>query len=321
MTEGEKAKDLLKKFNDRTADPSEAKAVEDWYAALDDNPARIKEQRKGEIKEEMLSALKSAMAQKQQPKVFSLNAFVKIAGIAAAILISANFANTWWSASHHQVPVEKLYSTSTTANETKKILLSDGSEIQLFPSSKISYSKTFSHTDRTIELTEGEAFFNIAHEARRPFLVKTLDQITTKVLGTSFSIQSYKARRNMEVKVATGKVSVGNAQQEFAVITRGQQISYDKENQRAEVSYTRSPAFIKLNFHNVTLEKAVRELEYAYSIKIDLENQDLAALKCTAEFTTKQEATEILDILCALHHLRLTKSADYQTFKINNMKR
>jgi transmembrane sensor len=321
MTEEEKAKDLLKRFTEKIADPAEANTVEEWYASSDQKPHLIDEDRKETIRMEMLGALKNAMAEKQHPMVSHLNPLLKIAGIAAAILISANFAINWWWASHQPATVENLYSISTSARETKRITLSDGSEIKLFPSSTISYRKRFSTTNRSIELTEGEAFFNIAHEPKRPFMVNTLDHITTKVLGTSFSIQSYKARRILEVKVATGKVSVGNAQQEFAVMVRGQQLSYDKEKQRAEVAYNRSPLAIKLNFHNVTLQEAVRELQYAYSITINLENKEIAKLKCTADFTTKQEAAEILEIICALHHLRLTHSANSQTFKINTMKR
>lgn len=256
------------------------------------------------------------MAIKPEKRVIKLATLLRISSIAAAVFIILGIGIALWLPVRKTAPTEKLFSVSTTAWEKKKITLSDGSEIWLNPSSCVSYGQRFSAANRTIELTEGEAFFKIAHEEQRPFLVKTSNHITTKVLGTSFRIKSYKARKSIDVLVATGKVAVGNSQQVFATLIRGQQISYDKENQSAEVTYTPAPIAVKLVFDNITLQEAVKELEYAYSIRIELENQSLADLKCEATFTTKQQPAEILDILCSLHHLKFKESTDHKTFKI-----
>jgi len=316
MTEEEQAKELLKKYAAKELDPADVKKVDGWYASLEQSNVHINGDRKAAIKEEMFAELKKAMAIEPVKRVIKMAILLRISSIAAAVFIILGIGIALWLPVRKPVSAEKLFSVATNAWEKKKITLSDGSEIWLNPSSCISYGHRFSALNRTVELTEGEAFFKIAHEEQRPFLVKTSDHITTKVLGTSFRIKSYKARKSIDVTVATGKVAVGNSQQVFATLIRGQQISYDKENQSAEVTYTPAPVPVKLVFDNVTLQEAVKELEYAYSIRIDLQNHSLADLKCEATFTTKQQPAEILDILCSLHHLKFKESNDHKTFKI-----
>jgi transmembrane sensor len=318
MTEEEQAKELLKKYTAKELDAAGVKKVEDWYASFEQSDARIDGNRKAEIKVEVLAALRKAMTTAPQQKTFKFATLLRITSVAAAILLIFSIALTLWSPEEQAAPAAKLIAISTNDREEKKITLADGSEIWLNPSSRICFAKQFNIDHRTVELTEGEAFFKIAHDENRPFLVKTSNHITTKVLGTSFRIRSYQARKSIDVQVATGKVTVGNSKQVFATLTIGQQISYDKENQRAEVTYSPSPIPVKLEFDGITLQEALKELEYAYSVNIVLE-KSLNDLKCEATFTTKQTLLEILDILCSLHHLTFKESDDHKTIKINKL--
>jgi transmembrane sensor len=318
MTEEEQAKELLKKYTAKELDPAGVKKVDDWYASFEQSDARIDGNRKAEIKGEVFIALQSAMATVPQHKTFKYATLLRVSSIAAAIIMIISVGLALWLPEEQKVPAEKLIVISTNAREEKKITLADGSEIWLNPSSRICFAKQFNIAHRTIELTEGEAFFKIAHQEHRPFLVKTSNQITTKVLGTSFRIKSYQARKSIDVQVATGKVTVGNSKQVFATLTIGQQLSYDKENQRAEVRYSPTPIPVKLVFDGITLQEALKELEYAYSVNIVLE-KSLKDLKCEATFTTKQTLPEILEILCSLHHLTFKESDDHKTIKIDKL--
>lgn len=317
MTEEEQIKELLKKYTAKELDAAGNKKVDDWYASFELSNTRIAGDRKVKIKEEMLAELRMAMAQDTRQSKIKFITLFRVAAVAAAVLFIFSVGQTIWAPEQKVTPATPLLSISTNATEKKKITLADGSEVMLSPSSSIRFAKRFPVAERTIELTEGEAFFNIAHEEHRPFLVKTSNQITTKVLGTSFRIKSYQSRRSIDVQVAAGKVAVGNSQQVFATLTIGQQISYDKENQRAEVTYTPSPTPVKLEFEGITLLEALKELEYAYSVRIILEKQSLSNLKCDATFSTKQPLSEILDILCSLHHLTFEETDDHKTFKID----
>jgi transmembrane sensor len=86
------------------------------------------------------------------------------------------------------------------------LILPDGSVVTLNASSKLSYRENFEQSERRVVL-EGEAFFDVTRDENRPFIIET-DQITTKVLGTSFIVRAYPGAGEVKVAVASGKVSV-----------------------------------------------------------------------------------------------------------------
>ncbi len=86
------------------------------------------------------------------------------------------------------------------------IVLKDGSKIKLNSGSTIGFPENFNGKTREVFL-EGEAFFEVEHDAIRPFIVIS-GGIRTKVLGTSFNIKSPKSHNKVEVALVTGKVEV-----------------------------------------------------------------------------------------------------------------
>jgi transmembrane sensor len=316
MTKEEKAQLLLKKYLNEEASPAEMKQVDNWYTSYEQRTAALNEQRKAQIAEEVFAGLKLEMDQTIRPaRVINFRKVFRAAKIAAAVVLIAGLGLTLWMATKQHQAAEQLLSISTTKNERKKIVLSDGSEIRLNPSARLLYPAKFKANDRTIELTEGEAFFNIAHDERRPFTVKTAEGIYTKVLGTSFKIISYRASKNIQIIVATGKVAVGNSVQVFGTLVKGQQVIYDKKEARATISHTPAPAYVNLVFERAALKEVMEKLEYAYDIQIHLAPA-LNKLKCSATFNTKQTPEEILDLLCSLHHLKFKKTDDQKTFNV-----
>lgn len=92
-----------------------------------------------------------------------------------------------------------------TADSAKKILLSDGSKVVLSKNSKFVFSGV-NAAKREVYL-DGEAFFDVAKNSSKPFIVYT-NELVTKVLGTSFWVKAYASDKNTLVSVKTGKVSV-----------------------------------------------------------------------------------------------------------------
>jgi ferric-dicitrate binding protein FerR (iron transport regulator) len=88
---------------------------------------------------------------------------------------------------------------------TDAIVLRDGTRIWLNEESKVRYPEQFDSQSRDIYL-EGEAYFEVAHQARKPFLVHTTQSVT-HVLGTTFSVRSYTHEPTIEVNLLSGKVS------------------------------------------------------------------------------------------------------------------
>lgn len=90
-------------------------------------------------------------------------------------------------------------------NQVKTDTLSDGSVITLNKYALISYPERFTGSTREIRLTKGEAFFNIAHNKAKPFIIHINDALV-KVAGTSFNIKNNSS--GAEIIVETGIVQV-----------------------------------------------------------------------------------------------------------------
>ena len=124
-------------------------------------------------------------------------------------------------------------------------------QIVLHPGSKISFIETFDKPKREIFL-EGEAFFEVAHDVNRPFFVYT-NEVTTKVLGTSFTIRALPQDKNITVAVKTGKVSVYTHQDvskkrskpSETILTPNQQIVYNREENKVSRMLVSVPQIIK----------------------------------------------------------------------------
>ena len=84
------------------------------------------------------------------------------------------------------------------------IALPDGSKIVLNKHSKLSYSSTFAEKERRVTL-EGEGFFEVERDTQKPFIIQ-VSHAEVEVLGTSFNVQGYDNRQEIEVIVQTGLV-------------------------------------------------------------------------------------------------------------------
>ncbi|MDQ0966611.1 transmembrane sensor [Flavobacterium sp. W4I14] len=312
MTE-EQAKELLQKYLNKQASPQEQKKVEEWYATLDQENIKLAADRKAAIGGQMLVHLQTAMRQKSKHgKVFKLQSFIRIA---AAILIIITLGISIWRF-NTPVKLENQVTVVTGSKEQKHITLSDGSVILLGPSAKLCYPKAFASNNREIALKEGEAFFDITHQEKRPFTVHIASGVDVRVLGTSFKVKSYQASKHIEVAVITGKVAVSNKKVNLGTLIKDEFLIYDKTAGRADIGKNKSVAYIELAFDGATLDQVISKLQYAYSIKILLNDSALAKLKTTASFSSKQSPEEILDIICSLHHLKFNGSKNHKTFNI-----
>lgn len=314
MTKEEQAQLLLSKYLKGETSPAEAEQVERWYQSYEGQET-LEKNRKSEISEEIRWKLQSQMAQKGEAKAHRIFALHPLAKVAAALFLVMASAIGYWSVYKTEAVKARLFTLNTSAREQKTVLLSDGSKIVMGPLSTLVYPQDFGKHNRIISLSEGEAFFSIAHEEKRPFIVKTSNHLYTKVLGTSFRIKSFKKQDHITIQVATGKVAVGNPNQLFGTLVKGQEISYDKVNQRAEIKES-AVIPVDLKFEGIALEELIHKLEYAYNIQISLSSPALGRLKCTGIFSTKQSPAEILEIICSLHQLKFRTTENHKTFNV-----
>lgn len=191
------------------------------------------------------------------------------------------------------------------------ILLSDGSRIWLRDSSIISYREDFTNqATRDVHL-EGEAFFEVARDVRRPFIVHTSD-VKIKVLGTSFSVKSYPADKTVETTLVSGKVHIEQSDEmgkrvgdielkpnQKAVFYKESKVINVREITATQVaSWKRS----RLVFDGESISKVLQQLERWYDVDIHLNTNKLGC-KLTATIE-KESLHDILNLLALSHGVK-----------------
>lgn len=128
-----------------------------------------------------------------------------VIGIAASIVALTGLAfasyNAWFTGDRYATPVGGVAS----------LPLADGSRITLNTDSRVRVS--FDEHQRQIDLSQGEAFFEVAHDAERPFVVKSAGKRVVAV-GTKFAVR--REGEVIQVVVTEGRVRVETGGDELA---------------------------------------------------------------------------------------------------------
>lgn len=156
------------------------------------------------VSERILDKLREGISKNEARIVpFYRSAFFRIAASFAGLLILAGLGFLILSKSEVQ-------RVATENGRKRTVVLEDGSLVTLNGNSSISFNMTDSA--RELQL-DGEAYFDIAHDARKPFYVKT-SKIQIRVLGTIFNVKSYENEDRVETTLVKGKVTVKNLESE-----------------------------------------------------------------------------------------------------------
>jgi ferric-dicitrate binding protein FerR (iron transport regulator) len=113
--------------------------------------------------------------------------------------------------SRNEPPVTQLtdqvMEVAVRNGEKQHLVLPDGSQVWLNAGSTLQYyAETFSGPRREVTLS-GEAYFDIAHDEQRPFLVKS-GHLQIRVLGTAFNVKAYPGEKEIETSLIRGAVEI-----------------------------------------------------------------------------------------------------------------
>lgn len=208
----------------------------------------------------------------------------------------------------------KMIEVAAMANETKEVKLPDGSTIWLNGNSTLRYAEDIKTAkQREVELT-GEAFFEVAKNKERPFIIEALET-KTEVLGTSFNIQARKDGKAVWVSVVTGKVRFSKgAKQEPLYLEPGTEGIYTRANDQLQKAQTESQNFLswktgQLQFNNTTLQEVLDDLGRHYGVQFELQNQQLADQRITTSFGN-EPLEDVLSVLQTLLDVQIVKDGD-----------
>ncbi len=231
----------------------------------------------------------------KMPRTLKPVSFVKYAAIIAiSFLIGTLFTNIELL----QTGTDQFAKVEVPYGQTSKLTLQDGTEVWLNSGTSLKYPTQFSGK-REVFL-EGEAFFKVAKDKKRPFLVDT-KKLQVKVLGTSFNLSAYEEDESNSLTLIEGKVELNKANGKFLTeISPGEMALIEEKVIRikeVETSYYSSWIDGKLAFFDVPLAEIAKKLERSYNVKIHFENKQLENIRFTGTFLKYKPIEQILQAI------------------------
>lgn len=159
------------------------------------------------------------------------------------------------------------------------MILSDGSKVWLNAGSSITYPVAFTGNERNVKI-EGEAYFEVAHNAAMPFRVSNGD-IQVQVLGTHFNINAYPDEADIKVTLLEGSVKLVDNNNK-AMLKPGQQGRVVRTNATSTAQAIKVLSNVDIDrimawknglfdFQDATLQEVMRQLERWYDIDVAYE--------------------------------------------------
>ena len=182
------------------------------------------------------------------------------------------------------------------------VVLPDGSRVRLNGGTRIVYPALFGD-ERRVEV-DGEAYFEVEHDARRPFVVVT-GQVVSTVLGTTFNVHAYSEDENYQITLATGSLLVDGGPESRSVRLRpGEQGFFERTSgllslRRVNVAQVLSWQEDRLYFRAEPLASIARSLERQFNVDITIPDERLRRICFTGEFVDGENIHEIMRIISA----------------------
>ncbi len=202
----------------------------------------------------------------------------------------------------------------STPGEVKIIVLSDGTKVWLNSQSVLIATEPFVDDLREV-LLFGEGYFEVTHDANKPFIIKT-PFLKTKVLGTHLNISAYPGDRNMDVTLYEGKVELTDTHlpDNKLIMKPGERTSFSIQERNFYVENTdlEKPAEWRdgvMRFYNEELNSISKKLERKFMTRIFIMDDEVGKLSFTASFDT-EPLDKILNLLSEAHEFKTLKTTN-----------
>jgi len=271
--------DILLKYINDESNTSESSEVSNWLNEQAENQYLLqylqkrKEQlrqplKQDDVHDQWVLLLDRIFAQPQAINKSKPNNGYRFMGIAASLLIVSLLG--WFYVHQNRQKANRLIVLQTPAADRGKVTLPDGSLAYLTPNSKLTYNETYGTVNREIHIS-GEAFFDVKHDGKKPFVIYAANQVKVTVLGTSFNVYS-RTDKNTEVKVATGLVGI-TTHGHTTFLKAGQQLEYQFTNNRIAINPVEQHDAAALQnqslfFKNNNADEIAEKLQRWYNIKV-----------------------------------------------------
>ena len=332
--------ELIRKYIARKTNESEERAILEWMEASPDNPRYMADlvaniSYHDALTDEELESRQDAMMQRLNARIDAGGEMIEhrlnrnwrrngdgnlggnqersgakrrgirwaLAAVAAAAAVAAVvFLNTHGSGCVGTQPADTLQlCLANNGTSVKTYLLADNTKVFLKPGSEISYNVSGLEDSRQLRL-RGEAYFDVARDSLRPFIVHT-ENISVKVLGTAFTVSSIPGRPDTEVVLERGKVRILSPEGiSMLDLKPNQSARYSSAEGVVDVESCYAKAFVASHFNLVSLEDAtlaeiVSALEESFETEIGVRDVKRPQERYYFNYLKTDSLDDILSVL------------------------
>lgn len=305
--------ELLERFFKCETTPQEEQRVHDWIHADPENQ-RIYDEC------DFIHNARLLYAPGEEPKriwshIFG-SSWTKVA-IQVAAVVAIALGVHFITASRYDYS-DKMYSIAVPVGERIKITLEDSTVVWLNGGSRLTHPVLFAKNARRVQV-EGEAFFDVAHDAGRPFVVETF-LCDVEVLGTTFNVDACAQDGSFSAALVSGSVKVCNIKRggsSDVILVPDDLLVYDNGRFRLEQIgnanvYTWEDGLI--NIQGLAFDEMMARFEKIFDVTINIERKSLPELDYGGGKFRKSYGIENV-----LHTLQLGSDFRYDFDKENNV--
>lgn len=309
----EELTELLEGLKDPSADHYlDTVSLSLWQAIKKHEPKTLSPEMKMLLEAEARQLISESDKRKPVYRLFTNSNFKKIAASVVLLLSLGGvlyiFDSTNYTDAKEQIEIAMDYYQSG-ARQMKHISLPDGSVIYLNSDTKLGIvTVSFNKDKREIWLEEGEAFFEVAKNPEKPFIVHSRNLETT-VKGTSFNVRAYKELDESSVSVRSGKVEVHNENKLLGILTKDRQIVYNKTTghfEEQQASWEDAAAWMenRLVMKQANVKELKLRLRQHFGVDLQIKENALEGKLLSCSFNSRVSLKEVLDGITLLYGIK-----------------
>jgi len=329
--------ELLIRFLTETATSEEIEQVEQWCVQSDENQRTLEQlyftiQASNRLKviqmvnsNEALINIKERI--KKQKKSIRRRIIIQYFQRVAAILLLPLVVAVWLLLQKNEISAQYI-ELHSNPGMVASFELPDGSKVWLNGGSILRYPNIFKGKNREVEMS-GQGYFEIVHNARQPFSVRTSETFSLEVLGTSFNLSAYNDENIIEATLVEGSVRLKLLQEgklvqhvmkpnEKVIYTKNEKMesvivnNIPPKNTKTIADEDKKPELIKIAtvdpqydiawkdrqilFRNHPMEEVIRTLGRYYNVKFVVKNNQVMDSRITGKFSNEQ-LPQVMDYL------------------------
>ena len=242
-----------------------------------------------------------------------IHSLLRTAAVVAVVALTGMFA---WRTALMPAPITYFNADTTIMH----VAMPDGSDIWLTPGSTLCYDETF-HTDERRVHLDGEAYFDVEHDAKHPFDVVT-PNLRVRVLGTVFSVRSLRGDHMAETTLAEGAVSLQRADGSNLIrLHPGQRAIYDTQDEQLEIKEVprRRSSGPELRYHHTRRRSApANRRPHRGALRCETASDRRRCTRCQLQFQfSERHPDRRRDRIVTIHLRHTFRNPAVSRFRLN----